>query len=174
MPEPLATPVSMTTLFPDRNWAEANLGRKSVVIMACTKLFNACSVACRAAINSGSLLTIFSAGKGTPMIPVEDGNTSSGFTPRSREVSRQICRQARSPAGPVAQLAFPEFTSDRPHPASAGFERRAVDLQRRGHDSVPGEHGSGRGSSTGLDQRQIRASTGLDPSRDRGKSKAFG
>ena len=144
-----------------------------MVIMACTKLFNPCSLACRAAINWGSLLTIFSAGKGTPMIPVEDGNTSSGFTP-----SRRAGFAADLPAGAKSgrtggAVGVSRVHRDRPHPASAGLERRPANLQRCGYDSVPGEDGSGRGSSTGFNQRQIRASAGFDPSRDRRKSKAF-
>ena len=54
--------------------------------------------------------SIFSTGSGTPMMPVEDGKTSSK---RQRKVSaavRQVSRHARMPASPVAQLAFPALT----------------------------------------------------------------
>ena len=55
-----------------------------------------------------------------------------GILPRDspREVGRsrrQICRQARSPAGPVAQLAFPEFTiTARTRPRLAARDARST------------------------------------------------
>ena len=53
---------------------------------------------------------IFSVGSGTPMIPVEEGKTCDGLVFSNLAVSMQTALQARWPAVPVAQLAFPELT----------------------------------------------------------------
>ncbi len=45
------------------------------------------------------------------MMPVELGKTSSKTQPSASPAARQESWQASSPAGPVAQLALPEFTS---------------------------------------------------------------
>ena len=44
-------------------------------------------------------------------MPVEEGKTSAAGTSNSFPASRQTCSQSRIPARPVAQLAFPEFTT---------------------------------------------------------------
>src|SRR5581483_9880469 len=62
--------------------------------------------ATRASI-SGTILSVES---GTPIIPVDEGNTWFDFTLRARATARQICSQSARPEGPVAQLALPELT----------------------------------------------------------------
>ncbi len=70
-----------------------------------------CSTEAAASVNSGvSREVILTDGRGTPIIPVDEGNTSQGLTPNRRAVSRQTALQARVPSGPVAQFALPEFT----------------------------------------------------------------
>jgi hypothetical protein len=55
-----------------------------------------------------------SPGKGTPMIPVEEGKTSSKMQWKVSAVATQVWMQASIPAWPVAQLALPAFTSRAP------------------------------------------------------------
>ena len=52
----------------------------------------------------------FSVGNGTPMMPVEDGKTSSKTQPNWSPTAMQLLRQASRPACPVAQLALPALT----------------------------------------------------------------
>jgi hypothetical protein len=59
------------------------------------------------AASSGITATSFSAGSGTPMIPVDDGNTSSARQPKMRAAAEQVSRAARTPGSPAAQLALP-------------------------------------------------------------------
>src|SRR6185437_2859782 len=73
----------------------------------------------------GRFETIFSVGSGTPIIPVEDGNTAVAATPRLFAVCSQTCRHAFTPARPVAQFAFPAFTSTaRTRPRDAASDSR--------------------------------------------------
>src|SRR6185312_6225683 len=111
MPEPFATPRTETSFLPTLNFAEAIFLRVSVVRMASENSRNFCSDGCRDANNEGRFETIFSVGSGTPIIPVEDGNTAVAATPRLFAVCSQTCRHAFTPARPVAQFAFPAFTS---------------------------------------------------------------
>ncbi len=50
-----------------------------------------------------------SAGRGTPMMPVDEGKTSSKTQPKCSAVAVQERRQASMPGSPVAQLALPEL-----------------------------------------------------------------
>src|SRR5271165_203987 len=62
------------------------------------------------AIRGLSWDVIFSVGKGTPMIPVDDGKISADLPPSRCAAWLQVSRQARRPGCPVAQLALPELT----------------------------------------------------------------
>src|SRR5258706_2590367 len=104
-------PSSVTCPEPVSKRVDATLGRVSVVMMAWAKASAPLWFGVRDEINSGNFALIFSTGKGTPMIPVEDGKISEAPTPSSFPASRQICSHARRPWGPVAQFAFPEFTT---------------------------------------------------------------
>src|SRR5271169_5419213 len=55
----------------------------------------------------GSTVTIFSAGSGTPMMPVEEGKTCSGGQAKICAQAAQVARAASRPAWPAAQLALP-------------------------------------------------------------------
>jgi hypothetical protein len=55
--------------------------------------------------------TTFSAGKGTPIIPVELGTTSSKMHPNVSAAATHVVKQPAIPASPVAQFALPAFTS---------------------------------------------------------------
>ena len=62
-------------------------------------------------MNSGvSHEVILADGRGTPIIPVDEGNTSQGLTLNRRAASAQTILQAPIPSEPVAQFALPEFT----------------------------------------------------------------
>ena len=78
--------------------------------MAWAKSAIPCFVASSPAASWGSFETIFAAGNGTPMMPVDEGKISRARNPSNRARCRQTCRQAWIPASPVAQLALPEFT----------------------------------------------------------------
>src|SRR5215472_7984867 len=96
--------------FPERSGMLSSLGRESVVRIASANCRKRSTVASALEIKIPRFWPIFSAGKGTPMIPVEDGNTSAALTLSGLAIAAQTARQARTPAGPVAQFAFPEFT----------------------------------------------------------------
>src|ERR1700704_3609376 len=104
-------PSSVISLESALKRADAILGRVSVVMMARAKASAPFCLGVRDEINSGNFAIIFSDGKGTPMIPVEEGKIFAALTPSSFPACRQICSQARRPAAPVAQFAFPEFTT---------------------------------------------------------------
>src|ERR1700675_4658665 len=79
-------------------------------MMACAKREIPRFVVSRVPASLGKVDTILSTGKGTPIIPVEDGKTSAAATPSNLLTSRQTRWQAFRPALAVAQLALPEFT----------------------------------------------------------------
>src|SRR5229473_3737500 len=83
-------------------------------MMAWAKLAIPCSVASGAAVRSGKREMILSTGKATPMIPVEEGNTSVAGIPNNALSARQTRWQAFMPDCPVAQLALrsEEHTSE--------------------------------------------------------------
>ena len=118
IPAPLAAPQMRTLAALPASCAGsaepsawAVLTRVSVVIMARTKDSACCSVLPSEAFNSGIVATTFSAGKGTPMIPVEEGKTSSKMQPKLSAAATQVAMQPSMPGSPVAQLALPELTS---------------------------------------------------------------
>src|ERR1700680_2785650 len=110
IPAPFATPTNLISFFPIRQKDDAIFVRVSVVKIACANWIRASSDAAREDISSGNFATTLSAGRGTPIMPVEDGKTSSAAMPSTLAVSVQIRLQARKPSFPVAQLAFPELT----------------------------------------------------------------
>ena len=48
---------------------------------------------------------IFSEGRGTPMIPVEEGKTSSGRQAKTSAAAWHVARAAARPGSPAAQCA---------------------------------------------------------------------
>src|SRR5215469_3784021 len=111
MPEPLAIPRSRYSPFELHTLRQANFGRVSVVMIVLANRQTASLFVCRCLASKGKADKIFSVGRGTPMIPVEEGKTCSGLVPSSRAASRQTSRHAFRPGKPVAQFAFPEFTT---------------------------------------------------------------
>src|SRR5689334_22684670 len=99
-----------TKACPEENCALASFGLVSVVMMARAKRSAAVLVVSRPPASSTRVEMILSTGNGTPMMPVDEGNTVLGTTPRNRPSSWQIRWHALNPALPVAQLALPEFT----------------------------------------------------------------
>src|SRR3989338_7839347 len=64
----------------------------------------------RPAIGAGTLHSIFSIGRGLPIIPVEATRTSSLPSPRVWATRSAIDDASLSPARPLAQFALPELT----------------------------------------------------------------
>src|SRR5437016_548884 len=125
MPAPLAIPSSFTVAFSDRNSAPANFGRVSVVMMAWAKSEIPRGVASLAATSAGNREIMLSTGKGTPIMPVEEGNTWDADTLSKSPSARQTCWLALMPGFPVAQFALPEFTiKARTRPRLAANEAR--------------------------------------------------
>src|SRR5512141_1475121 len=111
IPAPLQTPEMVTVSRPDRNDEDAIFGRVSVVMMARAKDSKAGASDERERASAGTAVQIVSTGRGTPMIPVEDGNTKSAAASSCVPSSAQIARASARPRGPVAQLAFPLLTN---------------------------------------------------------------
>src|SRR5581483_4323286 len=112
IPAPLATPVIAPR--PDRRGTLASFGFESVVRIASLNR-RRCSVELPAVENkNGNCKSTGSTGNSTPMIPVDDGNTSAARKFPRRAASAQIILQFLMPAAPVAQFAFPEFTITAP------------------------------------------------------------
>ncbi len=84
--------------------------RVSVVRMAVAKASAAAGVLSSLATAAGRAAMSLSTGRGTPMMPVEDGKISCGSQPRRKAKVSQLVRALWRPSGPVAQLALPAFT----------------------------------------------------------------
>jgi hypothetical protein len=93
------------------NDAAAVFGRVSVVQMANDSSAKERAEGRRLLASEGSARRIFSTGNCTPMTPVEHTNTSSGCARNRLAASSTVRRDAASPRAPVAQLAFPAFTT---------------------------------------------------------------
>ena len=170
MPAPLAMPSRFTADFPERKVAQASLGRVSVVMMARAKSAIPCLVAARAAISSGNVETIFSTGRGTPMMPVEDGKISLALhSQKPGQFPANLLAGSNSglAGGAVGIAGIHDYG---PHPSAAGRQRRASDLERSGDHAIFREHGCRGRARTGLDQRQIRPAAGLDSGAGRRES----
>src|ERR1039457_7329178 len=87
--------------------AKAVFSAVSVVRMAWATCWKWSKSEPRAAARPGRTAMSFSAGRGTPMTPVEDGKTSSGRQWKSWAAAAQVARAAARPASPAAQLAVP-------------------------------------------------------------------
>src|SRR3954471_3736759 len=109
MPAPFATPV--TAPRPERKGMLAIFGFESVVRIASENLRRCPAHAPASEISTFKCEVILLTGSGTPIMPVDEGNTSAGLIFRRLAVSAQIFLQSRSPDVPVAQFAFPEFTT---------------------------------------------------------------
>ena len=95
------------------------------------------------------------------MIPVDDGNTSSGLQPNTC-ATRFACGargvQARLARGAVGVSGIDGHGA---HLAARRAQMLLVDQHGRGLHAVAGEGGRGAGRSVGHDQRKIRAPAGL-------------
>ncbi len=112
IPEPLPKAATRTSrVAPSASFnssrAKAIFSTRSVVRIACAASEKSLGSEPTLAASSGNAAISFSAGSGTPMIPVEDGNTSSARQTNVRATAAQVSRAARRPASPAAQLAFP-------------------------------------------------------------------
>src|ERR1039457_6370049 len=120
IPAPLAQPQMRTSVWtgdsgpPTAIVVWAILTRVSVVIMACANASACSGVLPTEAFSAGIAQPPLSGEKGTPMMPVDDGMTSSKMQPKLSAAATQVAMQPSTPAGPVAQLALPEFTSTAP------------------------------------------------------------
>ena len=112
MPEPFPNPAILTSRAspsppPRSSRANAVFSTVSVVRMAWAASWNCVGSAASDASRSGRAAASFSTGRGTPMIPVEEGNTSSARQPNRSAAAAQVARAALRPASPAAQLALP-------------------------------------------------------------------
>src|ERR1700730_13912192 len=111
MPAPFAQPTKWI-LFPDILKEDAAVfGRVSVVQIASDSSAKERAEGRRCREITGSARNIFSRGSGTPMTPVEQIKSSSGWQPRRFAASAIVRWAAAWPAVPVAQLALPAFTT---------------------------------------------------------------
>src|SRR5579883_1924062 len=111
MPAPLQTPATRTCLPSTKIDACATFGLVSVVIMARANCAKCSGVVPREDAISGNAAIGFSAGSGTPIIPVEEGKTSCPSQWNVFAAAAQTCSHASIPICPVAQFALPAFTA---------------------------------------------------------------
>src|SRR5579863_4628075 len=93
------------------NVADAVLGRVSVVQIANDNSAKERAEGRRLRESDGSARRIFSTGSCTPITPVEHTNNSCGVISMRRAASSLVRCATISPCAPVAQLAFPAFTT---------------------------------------------------------------
>src|SRR5271163_432225 len=112
MPAPLAAPKMRTSRpAPSTSMTALLIFILVSVVMMARANSSACSeVLPNDAFTAGRAATTFSAGKGTPMMPVEEGKTVSGVQLKLSAAATQVAMQASMPAAPVAQLALPALT----------------------------------------------------------------
>ena len=109
MPEPLAKPLRRTSTPPNRAVAAAPLGKVSVVMIARAAFSQFVGPSSGAAFPSPAVS--FSAGKVSPMTPVEAMKISFALPPTSRAAAAAVASTAAFPALPVKTLALPELTT---------------------------------------------------------------
>lgn len=78
--------------------------------MACVNFANDFGFASRLALSAVIARKIRSTRSGMPITPVEQTRICVARQPIARAAAVAVCREAASPALPVAQFAFPEFT----------------------------------------------------------------
>src|SRR5262249_39251564 len=109
MPEPLQKPLIRMVVPSIVAVAVAPFGKVSVVMIA-----RAAGSHLAASSNGtifGSASTIFAAGGGSPITPVDEMKTSRGLQRNSSEVAAAVRSQTSRPARPVNTLALPELTT---------------------------------------------------------------
>src|SRR5271168_1830411 len=109
IPEPLAKPLSRTSVPSIRAVAVAPLGKVSVVMIA--RAAGSQASAARVGAILGRASTIFCAGGGSPITPVEEMNTSFGSQRKSFAAAAAVAWTASWPVRPVNTLALPELTT---------------------------------------------------------------
>src|ERR1700679_1253647 len=111
IPAPFAQP-NRFTVFPSISKLScATFSFVSVVKIAVANASALSAPSPSAAFATGTAATSFSTGNGTPIIPVDDGKISSNTHPIASATATQLLWQASMPGSPVAQLAFPAFTT---------------------------------------------------------------
>src|SRR5579863_9331712 len=109
IPEPLAKPLSRTVVPAIVAVAVAPLGKVSVVMIARAAGSHASAASDGAILGRAS--TIFCAGGGSPMTPVDEMNTSVGSQRNSLAAAAAVASTASWPVRPVNTLALPELTT---------------------------------------------------------------
>ena len=110
----------------------------------------------------GSAAISFSAGSGTPMMPVEEGKTSSGAA------GEDLGGGGAGGAGGVeaglagGAVGVAGVDGDHAHFAPGGAQVLLVHDERRGDDAVGGEGGGGAGRRVGDDEGKVGAAAGLE------------
>src|SRR5690349_406223 len=102
MPEPLAKPLSRTRVPAIVAVAVAPFGKVSVVMIARAAGSQASAASDGATLGKAS--TIFSAGGGSPITPVDEMNTSFGSQRKSFAAAAAVASTTSLPARPVKVL----------------------------------------------------------------------
>ena len=108
MPLPLMMPASVTVLPSTTARVSAPLAKVSVVEMVSAAASQLHSGASNAAFSPASALSL---GKGTPMTPVEETNTSLSAQPRCVATCRVMASTASRPRKPVKAFELPALTT---------------------------------------------------------------
>ena len=173
MPAPLAQPkMLIVPPFPSLFSVTSTTARATFIFVSVVMIAVAKSSACSgdvptAAGRCGSAARIFSAGSGTPMMPVDDGMTSSKRSPNVSAVAVQISSQARMPGSPVAQFALPEFTTTAETRPPVAARCRFPDYHGRRDQVISRVHRSGIRPARSERNRYVQFSTRFDPRLDR-------
>ena len=115
------------------------------------------------AASAGSTAMSFSAGSGTPMMPVEEGKTSSGGQSKISAAASQVARAASRPAWPAAQLALPALMAATRTLPPVARRCSLSTISGAAVDAVGGEGGGGAGRCVGHDEGEVGAAALLEP-----------
>ena len=140
--------------------------------MACATCWKWSESAPRDAARAGSTAMSFSAGSGTPMMPVEEGKTSSGGQPKIFCGGRAGGARGVQAGLPRGAVGVAGIDGDNAHLAAGGAQVFLVHNQRRGGDAVGGEGGGGAGRRVGDDEGKVGAAALFEPGLGCAKTKA--
>ena len=111
MPEPLHSPAMRTSLSSDLEPRKRGLLHHIGGEDGLRHLLKRSDSAPSGAASAGIAAISFSAGRGTPIMPVDEGKTSSALQWKTSAAALHVACAALRPACPAAQLALPAFTA---------------------------------------------------------------
>ena len=115
----------------------------------------------RAAMSSGNLARIFSAGSRTPMMPVEEGKTSAAGTPNSFPASRQTLFAGLNAVAASGAVGVSGVHDDGSNPSAGRKQSRAANFHRSGdHPVLREQRGRRARSRTACHARPTSARSG--------------